>query len=205
MGRKAIPNAEKRIISALLRLNAKYGIGGISTKEIADLAKISEPVIFTHFKTKQGLLDAAYAYAWAQIEEDFGTPRSLLAEDEEEGFRIYQERTTSLLQKKLAVYYVENYNTSNYYNSSFSKKTMAHCSELIDRYFLSMNPSFSAYDLSILTPNLINVSLHYLADIERGNIIRSERSDYIYYKLRRYGYKSLYQRDLESRSDKPQK
>lgn len=179
--------------------------GGISTKEIADLAKISEPVIFTHFKTKRGLLDAAYAYAWSQIEEDFGTPRSLLAEDEEEGFRIYQERTTSLLRKKLAVYFVESYNTSSYYNAVFSHQVMSHCYGLTNQYFLSMNPSFTEYDLGILTSNLINVSLRYLSDIERGNIVRSERSDYIFYKLRRYGYKSLYQSDLGSRSVAPLK
>jgi len=48
-----------RIIDAALRLFADKGFSGTRTREIADLAGISETLIFQHFKTKDELYRAA--------------------------------------------------------------------------------------------------------------------------------------------------
>jgi len=48
-----------RIIDAALRLFADKGFSGTRTREIAELAGISETLIFQHFKTKEDLYRAA--------------------------------------------------------------------------------------------------------------------------------------------------
>ncbi|MBA7603758.1 hypothetical protein ES703_10875 [subsurface metagenome] len=48
-----------RIIDAALRLFADKGFSGTRTREIAELARISETLIFQHFKTKEDLYHAA--------------------------------------------------------------------------------------------------------------------------------------------------
>ena len=50
-----------RIIDVALTLFAQKGFAGTSTREIAEAAGISEPLIFQHFKTKDGLIRAALA------------------------------------------------------------------------------------------------------------------------------------------------
>ena len=78
MGRRKILNLETKIFSAVIKMNAKEGISNISTKLLAKKLGISEPVFFSHFITKQGLLNASFDYAWQQIYTYFGVPTSLM-------------------------------------------------------------------------------------------------------------------------------
>ena len=55
-----------RIIDAALRLFADKGFSGTRTKEIAELAGISETLIFQHFKTKEDLYHAALRELFGQ-------------------------------------------------------------------------------------------------------------------------------------------
>jgi AcrR family transcriptional regulator len=193
MGRRGIPNIENKILNAVLKADAKEGLYGISTRDIAKKLAISEPVIFARFGSKKGLLEAAFAYAWGQIYEDFGVPRSLLASDEEEGLTIYQERTTNLLKKKLPVLYVFDYLVSPFNNLPFTEATMMNSYSLIQDYFHSLKPTLQKEDTLIIAKQLVFLSLTYLEDILRGRLVREERSDRIYYTLRRNGYLALVQ------------
>lgn len=47
-----------RILSVALELFAKDGFSSVSTSKIAKRAKVSEGLIFRHFESKKGLLDA---------------------------------------------------------------------------------------------------------------------------------------------------
>ena len=61
-GRKERLSGEERraqIIGAALQIFAEKGFNGTRTREIADLAGISETLIFQHFKTKDDLYRAA--------------------------------------------------------------------------------------------------------------------------------------------------
>ena len=51
----------KRIIDAALRLFAQKGYSGTRTREIAELAGISDTLLFQHFKTKEELYRTAVA------------------------------------------------------------------------------------------------------------------------------------------------
>lgn len=191
MGRHGIPNIEHKILNAVLKMEAKEGLSGVSTRDIAKKLAISEPVIFARFGSKKGLLEAAFAYAWEQIYEDFGIPRSLLAQNEEEGLKIYQERTSSLLKKKLPVLYVFDYLVAPSSDLAFTETTMANSYGLIKTYFRSLKPELDDANALVIARQLVFLSLTYLEDILRGKLARNEATDRIYYTLRRNGYLAL--------------
>jgi AcrR family transcriptional regulator len=56
MGRRAIKNLEEKILQEVIRLTNKKGLESLLTREVANNLKISEPTIFSHFKTKYNLL-----------------------------------------------------------------------------------------------------------------------------------------------------
>jgi AcrR family transcriptional regulator len=191
MGRHGIPNIEHKILNAVLKMESKEGLSGVSTRDIAKKLAISEPVIFARFGSKKGLLEAAFAYAWEQIYEDFGIPRSLLAQNEEEGLKIYQERTSSLLKKKLPVLYVFDYLVAPSSDLAFIETTMANSYGLIKTYFRSLKPELDDANALVIARQLVFLSLTYLEDILRGKLARNEATDRIYYTLRRNGYLAL--------------
>lgn len=49
---------QQQILDAAVQLFAQNSFDGTSTREIADLAEVSEGLIFRHFKNKTGLLEA---------------------------------------------------------------------------------------------------------------------------------------------------
>jgi len=57
--RLSVQERRKHIIESALRLFAEKGFSGTKTREIAELAGISEALIFQHFKTKEDLYRAA--------------------------------------------------------------------------------------------------------------------------------------------------
>lgn len=71
MSRQPLKDIEERILRQVTLAAATEGLGFVSTKRIADRLKISEPVIFTHFKTKENLLLKAYQRAFRIYEEAF--------------------------------------------------------------------------------------------------------------------------------------
>jgi AcrR family transcriptional regulator len=119
MGRKPICNVEKKIMDEVLREDFKYGIYSLSTKAIAAHLKISEPVIFSHFKTKQNLLDRTFEYAFMQVNVPSRIPSvdSIIAYDGQERFvRFFKEA----LEEPECVMYAENYLHSSYYHPEFA-------------------------------------------------------------------------------------
>jgi TetR/AcrR family transcriptional regulator len=58
-GRLSGEERRKQIINAALTLFAEKGFSGTRTREIAELADVSETLIFQHFKTKEDLYRAA--------------------------------------------------------------------------------------------------------------------------------------------------
>lgn len=55
-----------RIVSAALRILAKEGRDGLTTRAVADAAEVQAPTIYRHFGDKRGLLDAVVAQGVAK-------------------------------------------------------------------------------------------------------------------------------------------
>jgi AcrR family transcriptional regulator len=64
MARHPNPNIKSLILAEVIRLSGKEGFAMFSTRDLAANLGISEPVIFTNFKTKEELIDAAFVQAW---------------------------------------------------------------------------------------------------------------------------------------------
>lgn len=56
--RRPLPSPSERIVKAAIRLFAKNGFSGTTTKKIAAAARMNEALIFRHFPTKQDLYAA---------------------------------------------------------------------------------------------------------------------------------------------------
>lgn len=69
---------QKEILSIAMELFAKEGFDAVSTSRIAKSANVSEGLIFKHFKSKQGLLDAILQLGQEAVE---GLLTSLKEED----------------------------------------------------------------------------------------------------------------------------
>jgi TetR/AcrR family transcriptional regulator len=65
-GRLSGEERREQIINAALTLFAERGFSGTRTREIAELAKVSETLIFQHFKTKEDLYRAALTALFSQ-------------------------------------------------------------------------------------------------------------------------------------------
>jgi AcrR family transcriptional regulator len=98
MGRQRLKDIEERILQQVTHEAATEGLGFVSTKRIAESLKISEPVIFSHFQTKENLLLKAYQRAFALYEDAFLpsiiAPEKSTAEERE---RKREEAINSLL------------------------------------------------------------------------------------------------------------
>lgn len=68
MARHANPNIKSLICSEVIRLSGKEGFAMFSTRDLAANLGISEPVIFSNFKTKEELINAAFVEAWAPFD-----------------------------------------------------------------------------------------------------------------------------------------
>jgi Transcriptional regulator len=197
MGRRKIVNLEQKIFVAVLRMNAKEGFSNISTKSMAKKLHVSEPVFFSHFLTKQGLLNATFDYAWKQIFPNFGIPTSLMESDFDKGFKIYQTKNDVILAKwPNEILFVHDFLNASHGDIAHADQTMKETMDMLKGFFAAADPQLSPYDLDILARHTLKLSLGYLVEIIRGNLVRSQRSDALYYTLRHNGYLALRQTNL---------
>lgn len=188
MGRKSIANIEKKIIKQALKVNFKFGLGGISTRDIAKTLGISEPVIFSHFLTKRGLLNATFKAAYESLPKIIGIPASVQADSDHAQFLHYQEQMTLALKKPHELYFIQAYLYSDYYD----QKTVAEAADPFVAQLMNMFTGFPAAitpeDARLFAIQYIDSNLNYLVKIVRGQIVRSEKTDFVYYGTYGYGY-----------------
>ncbi|NJL76130.1 MAG: TetR/AcrR family transcriptional regulator [Saprospiraceae bacterium] len=63
-----LDNKQQKILEIALELFAKEGYNAVPTTMIAEQAGVSEALIFRHFKSKKGLLDALYEQCGEKVE-----------------------------------------------------------------------------------------------------------------------------------------
>ncbi len=118
MGRKAIPNAEEKILREVIALSRIHSIKKISTIDIAYRMKVSESVIFKRFPTKEKLLCEAFWYSFKQIGDiDY---MILLSDSSTKELKLkeFKKATDFLSDKILEANYITAYLTSEYFNLS---------------------------------------------------------------------------------------
>jgi AcrR family transcriptional regulator len=198
MGRRTIVDLEKRIYRSLFRMSARDGFGNISTRDLSKRIGISEPVIFSHFLSKQGLLDASFSAAWIRIYTYFQVPASWVNTDFMSGFALFKSNNDLLLEKFTdEILYAYDYLNSSSFNASFASLVMKDTLTSLKHYFALSDPQLNEDDLDLIANQNLHLSLRYLTQIARGRIKRTERSDAIYYTLRHTGYLALKETNLD--------
>ena len=122
MGRKAIPNAEEKILREVIALSRIHSIRKISTIDIAYRMKVSESVIFKRFPTKEKLLREAFYHSFKQIGNIDYT--ILLSNNKTKELKLeeFKKATDFLSNKILEANYITTYLTSEYFNLSDFKQ-----------------------------------------------------------------------------------
>src|SRR3954471_5570893 len=77
------PSSRDRILMAAKQLFASRGYENTSTVAIARLAGTSESQLMKHFGSKEGLLEAIFDAAWAQLSTRFAALQSIKSPREE--------------------------------------------------------------------------------------------------------------------------
>ncbi|MGB3137973.1 MAG: helix-turn-helix domain-containing protein [Nodosilinea sp.] len=78
---KAVPevDTETKILQAALKLFARQGYGGTTTRELAKVAGVAEGTLFRHFENKKAILVAVASQGWVEILTDLLTELSEMA------------------------------------------------------------------------------------------------------------------------------
>lgn len=121
--RKLVPDIDDKIMSEVMKMTMKVGTGLVSTKVIAKKLGISEPVIFTHFKTKADLMNATFVKACQPLKKDKITA-IVLAKGKSATFEDYRPALLWALSFKKETVYIHHYLASSYYDNVIALKAL---------------------------------------------------------------------------------
>jgi len=175
----------------LIKLTAKRGIEGASTKEVAAKIGISEPAIYVHFMTKANLFNETFIFCCHEFEETPALPLSYSKENRLEAFKAYQKKITKAIAKPAFIKYIYDYLQSDH----FDPKTAGACEDLFLKSlkdFLRLhNHVLTDAEIRYLAYQCVNADLRYAMNLVRGQVIRSDRTDYLAFCISSYGMVSF--------------
>lgn len=128
MSRRLLPkDFDEEVLQCCLDESYRYGLERISTKRIAALLGVSEPVIFLHFKDKKNLLNQAFLRAWQPFDDFEKIPVfvSLLGVDEAHQQEVFGQVKKALRFKKEFIFLAQYDASINYYDFDLVYKTLA--------------------------------------------------------------------------------
>lgn len=176
MGRKILHNVDGKIMDEVIRETFKYGIAMISTKDVARRLHISEPVIFSHFKTKQNLIDQTFVAAWSKmpVRVIFPTPdvdiRNPII------YEAYIARFDEVLSYPKELVYLDSYYHSSYYRKDFADNTTS-------GMFFRLVPVFALYQTGrseeqrrFMVGRYIENTIADLAQFARGTVPKTSEN-----------------------------
>jgi AcrR family transcriptional regulator len=124
MSRKPIPNVEKKIVKEVYRQARKKSVAKISTLEASKKLKISEPVIFSRFASKEELVDSVFQIAWNSLSHPLTLPDDATDEGLEEGLAKYKAKVEDRLAHADEIVYINAYMNSKHYSSKKGAQIM---------------------------------------------------------------------------------
>lgn len=158
---------KEKILQSALELFANEGVSATSTNKIAKLAGVSEGLIFRHYKSKKGLLNAIIENAEQKVNILFGDimmqtdPKSVILKTIKLPFLIKKtEYNYWKLQFKLK--WEEEYNNPNKMKPLLDKLTWA---------FTQLNYDFAALEAQYMLQTLESIS----TEILKGNLTNQQQ------------------------------
>lgn len=155
MGRRRLDDKiDEKIMSEVMRQTVKSGTSLVSTKGIAKKLGISEPVIFTHFRTKADLMNATFVFAWKPFLDD-----PILKVVKEHGddvrFEYYKTAMVETLSWKKETIYIHRYLASGYFNSVVVNKTTASYLKSLTGILKNFNSAIPENDFTLIARSYV--------------------------------------------------
>lgn len=122
---------QETILEIALELFSTEGYAATSTSRIARQAKVSEGLIFRHFKNKQGLLDALLKEADIRMEEQIGpilfetNPKKVIRKVIKMPFRLKDQKACSFWKLQYMLRWQPEYNNPKKMKPLVQKLTAA--------------------------------------------------------------------------------
>jgi AcrR family transcriptional regulator len=152
--RKLVANIDDKIMVEVMKMTMKVGTGLVSTKEIAKKLGISEPVIFTHFKTKVDLMDATFVKACIPLLND-QIAKVCFEKGCSATFEDYKPALIWALSFKKETVYIHHYLASSYYNDKVVHEALRPFFEQARKALKALAPenplSTEQYDFLLVT------------------------------------------------------
>lgn len=165
MGRRTIKNVNEKIIDGVLKETFKNGISNLSTKKLTAKLGISEPVLFSHFKTKQGLFDAVYSKCAENVHFCKGLPAEKV--EFEKIWNVMENSINEMMSHPKEVVFMNEYRHSCYYNPALVRKLGSEELSFFDASFHLHYPMASNEQAEILTDNLLEQFIMIAAHLSR--------------------------------------
>jgi AcrR family transcriptional regulator len=167
--RKLAADIDKKILDEVMKQTVKVGTGLVSTKDIATKLKISEPVIFGHFKTKSELMNATFAFAWDKI---FGENDPIAVVAREHGadlkFEYYREAMLETVSHKKEICYLHHYLASSFFDNDLVMSKMALSINQFAKVFTAFDPNVCEKKMSFLGRLAVETRINVSFDFAMG-------------------------------------
>ena len=185
MARRTLVNTDEKMLDAAILIGSEEGIDAITSRKIAKICGITDPLVFVHFKTMDNLMTEVYKKICGELYENAktldlkGTPED------------FHEKWDEIVK-----YFVDNPVLTKFlYNiihSKYGEKVPNEFKEFylkIIRNALEVNNSGLNDDQCIIFYYLSMESLlHFAVRILRGEIELNEKTSRVAYKLIFGGY-----------------
>jgi AcrR family transcriptional regulator len=178
---------EKKILDEVMRSTWKKGTGNVSTKEIAKKVGISEPSVFAHFKTKQILLNSAFAQAWEFMNDDPTYQKASFIPDENT-YALYRDLIDSHIHKhKKEIVFISHYLASTYYDHDFVQKVEKPYRDGLKAIFNQMYGRLNEADFDVFVVGFIELCVRSLTHLVLGDFEDNEHNRELLFNQVIYG------------------
>jgi AcrR family transcriptional regulator len=185
MSRKALKDIDTKIFKEVIKTVFKTGLGDVSTKKIAQKLGISEPVIFSHFKTKVGLLNATYEYCFNIFNLSFNVPSTPVPF--EDLWTLYAPYFNEAMNHPQELVYVSSFKHSQFYDPEFIEKTEIGAWNRLKPIFQKYWPDATDDQIRMLTERMAESFLGAATHICRKQWPDSEATRILLFKTIIYG------------------
>jgi len=195
MGRRRLDEKiDEKIMAEVMKQTVKMGTGLVSTKEIAKRLGISEPVIFTHFKTKADLMNATFVFAWKPFLRD-----PILEVVKEHGrdtrFEYYKAAMEETLTWKKETVYIHHYLASSYFNAAVVNKTTASYLKSLTGILQDFNGTIPENDFTLIARSYVEERIDLAKIFVTGDFSINDDNLRIAFNLLTGGLQSAIQED----------
>lgn len=191
MARRSAEQTKHEIKNQLIKITAKRGIEGASTKEVAAKIGISEPAIYVHFMTKANLFNETFIYCCHEFNDTPALPLNYTDSFRDATFKDYQKKITKAIAKPAFIKYIYEYLQSDH----FDTKTAGACEDLFLKptkdFLRAHNTLLTDAEIRYLAYQCVNADLRYAMNLVRGQVIRTDRTDYLAFCVSSYGMVSF--------------